>query len=135
MRIAATLYGVTGAVLIAALLALPDPTAWRPAYTDAIREAYRQAPAVAAATFPGWRPEREPLLVTRGRVNYLVQPDFTVERLKQPVIPVVANGVVTYAGRDVAVVATGKTWSRSSAAWPGRWNWPAAATPVWSRAC
>lgn len=117
---AAAAYGAVGAMLLGWLLWLPDWRDWQPADALYIREARRLGAAVAAATFPGWQPQRQPLLVTKGRVNYLVgfpaavpgaptgrpvpADGLAVLRLDRPEVPLIAAGAFTLAGRPVAII-------------------------------
>ncbi len=108
-----------GILLAAALAGAPDPLAWTEEDAALLEAALRRARDVAGL-FDGWEPESTPILLTKGRVNYLVNfpagaeaPPGTpvaagalkVVRLQRPEIPVVANGVWKVGERPVAVVA------------------------------
>lgn len=118
-RRAALLFLGAGLVLTAALLAAPDPADWTDEDTALLQAALRLGEQVADL-FPGWAPQETPVLLTKGRVNYLVNfpPELEappgrpvgagtlrVVRLDRPEVPVVANGVVKVSGRAVALVA------------------------------
>ncbi|MBY6277539.1 hypothetical protein, partial [Symbiobacterium thermophilum] len=102
-----------------ALAGAPDPLAWTEEDAALLEAALRRARDVAGL-FDGWEPESTPILLTKGRVNYLVnfpagegappgEPlaagALAVVRLDRPEIPVVANGVWKIGQRPVAVVA------------------------------
>jgi hypothetical protein len=99
-------YLLVGALLAGVWFALPDPLAFRPEDREAIRRGQERGREVAAAVgFPGWRPWESTVLLTRGRVNYLISPELSVQRLDPPEIPVIANGVARVKGQGVLVMA------------------------------
>lgn len=101
-----TLMLTTPLILLSFLAVMPDPSAYLPEDAAYLREAMNLGREVARETFPDWRPGSEPFLVTKGRVNYLVNyPDEDglsmagrlvegygdrVWRLHKPKLPVVA---------------------------------------------
>lgn len=116
---AAVAFLCTGVVLSGAYLAAPDPQAWTPEDGAILEAAFRRGEAVADL-FPGWSPAESPVLLTKGKVNYLINfpagasapPGKPVEagglrvsRLERPEVPVVANGVVPVNGEPVVLLA------------------------------
>lgn len=99
-------YVLVGAMLGAVWAALPDPLAYSAADERYIRDGFAQGRAVAAAAgFPEWRPWESTVLLTKGKVNYLVSPDLSVQRLSPPEVPIVANGAGRIKGQPLVILA------------------------------
>lgn len=104
-RMAILVYLLVGAVLGGVWMALPDPLAFQPADSEYLRQMQSRGREVAAgAGFPGWKPWESTVLLTKGKVNYLVSPDLTVKRLDPPEIPMLAAGAGRIKGQALVIM-------------------------------